>query len=92
MALREWTREPSASAAVLDSQSVNDRVGCDDGKKVTGRKGHALVDGEGLPMRLSSTPPPFKIATGPVWCSTRSADVPVARTDLGRRRLRREAG
>jgi hypothetical protein len=22
-------------------------------------------------------------ATGPVWCSTRSADVPVARTDLG---------
>jgi putative transposase len=28
---------------------------------------------KGLPMRV--TPPPFKIATGPVWCSTRSADV-----------------
>ena len=97
MALHErMGREASPSAAVLDSQSVKSaekgtgkttRWVYDAGKKVKGRKIHAWVDGEGLPMRSSSTPLPFKIATGPIWCSTRSADVsafPVARTDLGR--------
>jgi len=62
MALREQIgREAIPSAAVLDSQSVksaekgggkDDAVGYDAGKKVKGRKIHALVDTEGLPMRV----------------------------------------
>ena len=62
MALRErMGREASPSAAVLDSQSVKSaekgggkdgEVGYDAGKKVKGRKIHALVDCEGLPMRV----------------------------------------
>jgi len=62
MALREQIgREVISSAAVLDSQSVksaekgggkDDAVGYDAGKKVKGRKIHALVDTEGLPMRV----------------------------------------
>ena len=62
MALRErMGREGSPSAAVLDSQSVksagkrggkDDQVGYDAGKQVNGRKIHALVDSEGLPMRV----------------------------------------
>ena len=51
----------------------DDKVGYDAGKKVKGQKIHTLVDSEGLPMRVVVTPPQFKIATGPVWCSTRSA-------------------
>ena len=46
-------------------------MGYDAGKKVKGRKIHALVDSEGLPVRVVVQP--FKIATGPVWCSTGSA-------------------
>jgi putative transposase len=52
-------REASASAAVLDGQSIggkgggNDgQVGYDAGKQVKGRKIHALVDSEGLPMKV----------------------------------------
>jgi hypothetical protein len=62
MALRErMGREASPSPAVLDSQIVevggkrggtDDAVGYDAGKKVKGRKLHALVDTKGLPMRL----------------------------------------
>src|SRR6516162_9953514 len=62
MALRgRMGREASPSAAVLDSQSVKSaekgggkdgEVGYDAGKKVKGRKIHALVDCEGLPMRV----------------------------------------
>jgi transposase len=60
MALRErMGREASASAAVLDGQSIggkgggNDgQVGYDAGKQVKGRKIHALVDSEGLPMKV----------------------------------------
>ena len=62
MALREQIgREAIPSAAVLDSQSVksaekgggkDDAVGYDAGKKVKGRKIQALVDTEGLPMRV----------------------------------------
>jgi transposase len=61
MALRErMGREASPSAAVLDSQSVkstekgtlDNEVGCNVGKRVKGRKIHALVDSEGLPMRV----------------------------------------
>ena len=61
MVLRErMGREASPSAAVLDSQSVKSAVkGAaktarwdDAGKKVKSRKIHALVDSEGLPMRV----------------------------------------
>jgi transposase len=58
IALRErMGREASPSAAVLDSQSVkrggkDNQVGYAAGKKLKGRKFHALVDCEGLPMRV----------------------------------------
>jgi len=62
MALRgRMGREASPSAAVLDSQSVKSaekgggkdgEVGYDAGKKVKGRKIHALVDCEWLLMRV----------------------------------------
>ncbi|MFZ2869194.1 MAG: IS5 family transposase [Zavarzinia sp.] len=62
MALRERLgHEASPTAAVLDSQSLkaaekgavkNNAVGYDAGKKVKGRKIHALVDTLGLPMRV----------------------------------------
>jgi hypothetical protein len=47
-------------------------VGYDAGK-VKGRKIHALVDSEGLPLRVVVHSPRFKTATGPVWISTRYA-------------------
>src|ERR1700684_2100168 len=66
MALREALgRQASPTAAILDSQSLKaaekggaasrsekDAVGYDAGKKVKGRKVHALVDVEGLPLRV----------------------------------------
>jgi hypothetical protein len=61
MALRERTgREPSPLAAVLDSQSVKSakkaakttRWVTTAGRKVKGHKIHALVDTEGLQMRV----------------------------------------
>jgi Transposase DDE domain len=62
MALRErMGRETSPVAVVLDSQSVkiggkgggnDDQVGYNPGKQAKGRKFHALIDSEGLPMRL----------------------------------------
>ena len=62
IALRERTGpEANPSAAVLNSQSVksaekgggrDNQVSYDAGKQVKGRKIHALVDGEGLPMRV----------------------------------------
>ena len=60
-ALRERLgREASPSAAVLDSQTLKSAergrsdhaVGYDAGKKLKGRKLHALVDTEGLPLRV----------------------------------------
>jgi putative transposase len=61
MTLREQLgREASPTAAVIDSQSLKSaekgggfdgEVGYDAGKKVKGRKIHALVDTEGLPLR-----------------------------------------
>jgi transposase len=61
MALRErMGREASPSAAVLDSRSIGGKgggsdgqVGYDAGKQVKGRKIHALVDSEGLPMKVA---------------------------------------
>ncbi|WP_246164514.1 IS5 family transposase [Blastochloris sulfoviridis] len=62
MALRERLgREASPTAAIIDSQSLksagkrggkDDEVGYDAGKKVKGRKIHALVDTLGLPIRV----------------------------------------
>src|SRR5580698_4257199 len=66
VALREQSgREASPSAAIIDSQSLkaaekggcksrreNDAGGYDAGKKVKGRKLHALVDVEGLSLRV----------------------------------------
>ena len=54
-------REASPSAAVLDSQisqiggkggGTDNQMGYDTGKQVKGRKIHALVDTEGLPLRV----------------------------------------
>jgi hypothetical protein len=54
-------REASPSAAVLDSQSVKsaergqyptNEAGYEAGKQPKGRKIHALVDSDGLPMRV----------------------------------------
>jgi transposase len=51
-------------------------VDYDAGKKVRGRKIHAWSTVKGWRCGSSSTPPPFKIATGPFWCSTRSRRFP----------------
>jgi len=40
---------------------------------VKGRKIHALVDSEGLPMRVVARSAAIQDATGPVWFSTRYA-------------------
>jgi transposase len=64
--LRQWVRvsegrEPSPSAAILDSQSVktgtmiHEEVGYDGGKKVKGRKRHLLVDTLGLMLTVVVT-------------------------------------
>ena len=52
-------------------------MGYDAGKQVKGRKIHALVDTEGLPMRSSSTRPRSRTATGPDSSSTRYAGASV---------------
>jgi putative transposase len=61
IAARRMGREASPSAAVLDSQisqiggkggGTDNQMGYDTGKQVKGRKIHALVDTEGLPMRV----------------------------------------
>jgi hypothetical protein len=53
-------------------------VGCDADKKVKGRKIHALVDAEELPMRVVVD----SAATARLG-STRYVALPMARTDLG---------
>jgi hypothetical protein len=49
----------------------DDQVGYDPCKKVKGRKIHAVVDTEGLPMRVIVHSVRSRTATAPGWCSTR---------------------
>jgi transposase len=83
MALRErMGREASPSAAVLDSQSIKS---AEKGavtttrwvrhrKQIKGRKIHALVDSEGLPMRVGVHSAAIQDrATGRGWPSTKYA-------------------
>jgi hypothetical protein len=46
-------------------------VGYDGGRQVKGRKIHALVDSEGLPMRVVVHSAAIQDRDGPVWLSTR---------------------
>ena len=64
-------------------------MGYDAAKKVKGRKIHALVDTEGLPLASSSIPPLSRTATAQRWSSTRYAAAFLARAGLGRHRLQR---
>ena len=57
---QRYKKKSQASAAILDSQSIKTsegglECGFDAGKKITGRKRHALVDTLGLLMKVSVT-------------------------------------
>ena len=67
-------------------------MGYDAGKKVKGRKIHALVDSEGLPIRVVVHSAAIQDRDGAGLVLDKIAGAPVARTGLGRWRLQRVAG
>ncbi|HKM71185.1 MAG TPA: transposase [Stellaceae bacterium] len=67
-------------------------MGYDAGKQVKGRKIHALVDSEGLPMRVVIHSAAIQDCDGAGLVLDKTQALPLARTDLGRRRLQRLAG
>ena len=68
-------------------------MGYDAGKRVKGRKIHALVDTEGLPLRVVVHSAGMQDRDGAALVlDAHPRPLPLARTRLGRRRLRRPAG
>ena len=72
-------REASPSAAIIDSQSVKTAEaggprGYDAGKKINGRKRHAMVDTDGRGVMLQVHPASFRTATAPSRCCGLRAD------------------
>src|SRR5882762_5820785 len=69
-------REASPTGAIIDSQSVKTTEaggprGYDAGKKINGRKRHALVDTDGAASSSNLTRPAFRIATAAARCCVR---------------------
>src|SRR5258708_26800056 len=73
-------REASPTGAIIDSQSVKTTEaggprGYDAGKKINGRKRHALVDTDGRGLVLQPPPPPIQDPArgGPLLPASRAA-------------------
>ena len=67
-------------------------MGYDASKKVKGRKIHALVDTEGLPLRAMVHSAAIQDRDGAAWSSTRSASASLGSNWSGRKRLQRPPG
>lgn len=72
-------KEPKATAAILDSQSVKSdchggQSGYDAGKKIKGRKRHLLVDTLGLLLGVDVTEADFPEREGGYWLISRLKD------------------